>query len=193
MPFALFVLLLAVLLSYLRGGRLHRIADAPLHGSGLLLVGIALQSAIDVAPAGALQAGVTTVLLLAGQVLVVAWLVLNRHLPGVTLIGIGFALNALVIAGNGAMPVDPAALAALGVEAVALPSGGHVLMHPGTRLPLLADLWAVPLLRSVISAGDVVLAAGLIPLVHALLTDGSRPPRADPDRNAGSVSRPRPG
>ena len=178
MPFVLFTLLLAALLSWVRGGRPGRVADVPLHASGLLVVGLALRAAVDLAPPGSTPAGARTVLLLAGPLLVAVWLGLNRHLPGVTLVGIGLGLNALVIASNGAMPVDPAALAALGVEVAALPPGEHVLMHPRTRLPLLADVWAVPLLRSVVSAGDVVLAAGLIPLVHALM-------REDPDRGEG--------
>jgi hypothetical protein len=45
-----------------------------------------------------------------------------------------------------------------------------VLLDDATRLPWLADIWPLPPLRSIISIGDVVLAAGLIPLLHALMS-----------------------
>lgn len=173
MPFTLTVVLLAVLVSYLRGGRLRRIADARLQVPWLLFAGLALQIGVDVAAGrGVLGDASATglALLIASQVLVVAWLIINRQLPGVGLVAIGLALNATVIAANGAMPVDPDAMRALGLGALEVPPGKHTLLTDATRLPWLADIFPLPPLRSIISVGDVVLAAGLIPLTHALMT-----------------------
>ncbi len=175
--FTLAVLVLAVGIAYARGGRLARLAHAPLHASWLLVAGLALQVGVDVAAARGLLGTATTagwLLLLASQMLVVAWIIANRHLPGTVLIAAGLALNAIVIAANGAMPVAPEALAALGAEPGATPTGKHTLLTDETRLPWLADILPLPALRVVISVGDLVLAAGLIPLAHALMT--YRPP-----------------
>jgi len=172
-PFTLTVLLLAVGISYLRGGRLHRIADAPLRHSWLLFAGLALQLLVDLGAGRGLLEGAGTVgylLLLASQLLVLSWVLANWQLSGMLLVGIGLLLNAVVIGANGAMPVDPEAIAALGIEGAEVAPGKHVVLTEDTRLPWLADIWALPPLRSIISMGDVVLAAGLIPLTHALMS-----------------------
>lgn len=173
MFFTLTVVVLAVAASYLRGGRLSRLAEAPLRATWLLLVGLGLQVAVDVAASQGVLGGAGPagwLLLLASQLLVLGWIVANHHLPGTVLIALGLALNAVVIAANGAMPVAPSAMAALGVDPGVVPAGKHTLLTEGTRLPWLADIFPLPLLRSVISVGDIVLAAGLIPLTHALMT-----------------------
>jgi hypothetical protein len=172
-PFVLTALALAVAVGYARGGRLHRLAEAPLRWSWLLFAGVALQVLVDLGAARGIlpDAGRSGYLmLLASQVLVVGWVVANRHYPGMILVAIGLGLNALVIGANGAMPVHPDAIAALGIEGATVAPGKHTLLDESTRLPWLADIWPIPPLRSIISIGDVVLAAGLIPVTHALMS-----------------------
>jgi hypothetical protein len=110
----------------------------------------------------------------ASAALVCAFVVLNRHLLGIPLVAVGFAMNALVIVANGAMPVSERAAERAGVHLAALRAGDdakHELADRRTRLRPLADVIPVPLpgpLRrgsNVVSAGDVVLAAGLAQLV----------------------------
>jgi hypothetical protein len=196
LSFVLLVLAIAVIASLLRGGRFSRLAKAPLSWTWLLFVGVSLQVAADgLVIAGVLEpaSAVSYGLLLGSQLVVIAWVLANWQLPGLPLVAIGLMLNATVMAANGAMPVDPEAIAALGRDGSELVRGKHVLMTDDTRLPWLADIWAVPPLRSIISIGDVVLAAGLIPITHHLMTyrspserrrDGSprrvRPPGGDP-------------
>lgn len=183
MPFTVTVLVIAVLASWIRGGRLHRIAHAEIRAGWVLFVGVAIQLGVDVAAGrGVLpDAGVAGwSLLLSSQVLVVAFLLANRRLPGVWLVAIGLALNAVVIAANRAMPVDPAAIAAIGLEGATVPPGKHTLLTAETHLPWLADIIPVSWLRSIVSVGDLVLAAGLLPMTHALMT--SPPPRRSTGR-----------
>jgi hypothetical protein len=175
-PFTLAVVAVAVAASLLRGGRFRYLAERPLVAPWLLFTGVAIQVAVDVAAARELlpDAGWSGwVLLLVSQLLVVAFLLANRRLPGMSLVAIGLLLNAAVIAANRAMPVDPAAIVALGLEGAQVPPGKHTLLTDATRLPWLADIIPVPWLRSIISVGDLVIAAGLVPLTHGLL----RPPR----------------
>jgi hypothetical protein len=183
-PFVLASILIALVASYVRGGRLHRIAEAPLRWSWLLFVGVALQMVVDLgAGRGWLpDAGWSGyLLLLLSQLVVLGWVVANWHLPGMRLVTIGLGLNALVIGANGAMPVDPDAIRALGIEGAAVPPGKHTLLDDQTRLPWLADIWPLPPLRSIISIGDVVLAAGLIPLTHGLMSTRTGTTSADGD------------
>jgi len=191
-PFTVTVLVVAVLTSWARGGRLHRIGHAEIRAGWVLFVGVAIQFTVDVAAGRGLlpDAGVMGwSLLLSSQVLVVAFLLLNRRLPGVWLVAAGLALNAAVMAANRAMPVDPAAIAAIGMEGAAVPPGKHTLLTAQTHLPWLADIIPVPWLRSILSVGDLVLAAGLLPMTHALMT--SPPPRTDV-RRRGPRLRPTP-
>jgi hypothetical protein len=171
------VVVIAVAFSYARGGRLRRLGEAPLHRTWLLFLGVAIQIGVDVLAARELLGDASTigwVALLVSQLLVVGFLASNWQLPGTGLVALGLVLNAVVMAANGAMPVDPGAIRALGLDGASVPLGKHTLLTETTRLPWLADIWPVVPLRSIISVGDVVLAAGLIPITHALMTH--RPP-----------------
>lgn len=191
--FVLLVIAIAVVASLLRGGRFHRLAKAPLQHVWLLFVGAGLQVAADVLViVEVLEAtsALSYALLVSSQLIIVVWLVGNWQLPGLVLVAMGLLLNAIVMAANGAMPVDPDAIAALGRDSSELVRGKHMLMDDDTRLPWLADIWAVPPIRSIISVGDVVLAAGLIPITHYLMT--YRLPRERRRRANGSAT-PTPG
>ena len=177
MSLAVATLAVAVVVALLRGGRLRRIADSDLRWAGLLFLGVVLQVIVDLAAGrGVIGGGLTYAGLLASQIVVLAWVLGNRRQRGMALIGLGLLLNAVVMAANGAMPVDPDAVRALGVDTVAIAPGKHELLTSQTRLPWLADVLAVPPIRTVISVGDLVLATGIAVLVHHLMT--RRPPRA---------------
>lgn len=80
----------------------------------------------------------------------------NAHLPGMWLLAIGAVSNCVVVAANGGMPVDLAALTAAGAR---LPGDRlHIALTDGTALAVLADRIPVPLFRGVYSVGDVLLA-----------------------------------
>jgi hypothetical protein len=193
-PFTLSVLVLAVGLAYLRGGRLNRLEHAHLRWTWLLILGVALQVALDVAAVRGVFGDATTagwLLLVTSQLLVLGWILANAHLRGTVLIGLGLLLNAVVIAANGAMPVSPEALAAIGAEPTVNPTGKHTLLTDATRLPWLADVLPLPPLRSIISVGDIVLAAGLIPMAHDLMTH--RRPEERRRQRPGSAERERDG
>jgi len=171
--FVVLVLVLAVASSLVRGGRIHRLGQAPLRDTWLLFIGVALQLVSDAGVILGWFAGTSALsygLLLTSQVGVLAWVLRNWNLPGLILVAIGLALNAVVMGANGAMPVHPEAIAALGQDPVDLVRGKHVLLDDGTHLWWLADIWPVPPIRSIISIGDVVLAAGLLPITHHLMT-----------------------
>jgi hypothetical protein len=118
--------------------------------------------------------------LAASAALVLAFLALNRSVRGVGLVALGLLANALVVTANGAMPVSPQAAdrAGVGVLEVLVGDQRHELEGADTRLRALGDVIAVPLpLRpEVVSAGDVLVAAGLGQLVVLGMRTGLRSP-----------------
>lgn len=168
LPFTVLVLGVAVTIGYLRGGRLSRIAQG-VAWSWLLLVGLALQVTVDTSR-GQMPSLVASGLLLTSQLLVAVWGVRNRYRPGMPLILLGLLLNAVVLGANGAMPVAPEAIAAIGLPGVEPLPGKHEIMTEDTQLRYLADVVPLPPLRTIVSVGDIVLGAGLIPLLSHLMT-----------------------
>jgi hypothetical protein len=173
----LVVLLVALLAGRLAGGSLRRLAELPVRDRRLVAVALAAQllGVVVGGPAHPLGLAVS-----AG--LVVAFLARNRGLRGTGLITLGLLANAVVVLANGAMPVSTEAAARAGASTSALLDGSdprHVPAGPGTRLPWLGDVVPVPLplLPQVVSAGDVLVAAGAAQLV---LLGMLRPRRALP-------------
>lgn len=172
MFFTVVVVVASIAASVARGGRIGRIADAELAAPGLLFVGLVLQLGVDAGAATGIVGGALgPVLLGASHVLVLWFIARNRHVPGMSLVFVGFLLNAIVMAVNGAMPVHPEAITAIGLDGAEVPPGKHELMTSSTLLPWLADVIPLPPIRTIISVGDLVLAAGMIPLVHQLMSE----------------------
>lgn len=178
------VLLGAVAAGWLGGGRLRNLAHVSLRGTWLVFLAVGLQATLMAASAaGAPVEPLARPLLSASYLSLFAFAVANRYLPGMLLVVLGFGLNAAAIVANGAMPVAGDSLLAAGGLAELEP-GKHRLLADGDALPWLADVIAIRLLRTVVSVGDVVLAAGVGLLVPGLMR--RYPP--EPGRRA----RPRP-
>lgn len=161
MVLAVIVLVLGVLVGYALGGRLRHLGDLSLRGVWLLLVGLGLQLALTGGVALGVDVGTWAAPTMGASLLAVAAFMLgNVRVPGMALIGAGVLLNAIVIIANGGMPVSPTALEAIGSDATIDP-GKHRLLEPGDPFAILADIIPVAALRSVLSIGDVVLAAGV--------------------------------
>ena len=186
------ILVLALGAGWLAGGAVGNLARLRLRGTRLIFAALGLQVlllAVDAlgGPAAALGRPLMAISLLA----VVAFLLANRTLPAVPVILVGFAANALVIVLNGAMPVSPDALAAIGAAAE-VGAGKHELLDAATRLSWLADVIPLAPLRTVVSLGDLVLAAGVgLLVVGQMRRYPPRPGRQLPPRPVPPLSRPR--
>jgi hypothetical protein len=155
----------AVIAALLQGGSLDSLAATRFRWVPLLVTGLAVQIVFEIwDPEGLTRTGATTVIL-ASYAAVAGFTLLNRNLPGMLIATAAVALNVLVIAANGAMPVSPDAARRAGVG---LPetSVKHVVLDDDTRLPWLADVIPLPGMREVISIGDVLLALGLARLAY---------------------------
>ena len=163
-------ILLSIIVALIRGGRLDRLAGVSFRHGWVALLALGLQVAIvyAVEPGSRPSAW----LLIGSHVLLIFVIAVNRNIPGLPIVGLGLGLNLLVMLVNGGfMPVTPEALAQAGLShrAQGLSAGDHVLgakdvllPRDNTRLWILSDIFAVPLpvIRTVFSLGDLVLALG---------------------------------
>jgi hypothetical protein len=182
----LIAVLLALAVGYARGGRLGRLAKLPSPASLLALVWTAalLELVEGYVPEGRRFAVQLASYLLVSVFLVAYLVVLHRRgvgrgvLAGGAVVGAGWILNLAVILANGGMPVSHRALVRAGIAWIGDVRHGnlykHVPLGPGTHLGFLGDAIPVPMWPGgiVVSAGDVVLAAGFFLFVVAAL--GSR-------------------
>jgi len=188
------VLLGALLVGRACGGSVERLGALSLRRRRLVVAAL-LAQALGVVAGGPLHA----VGLAASAGLAAAFLLVNRGVRGTGLVALGLTANALVVGLNGAMPVSAAAAAraqvALG-DVVAGLDGRHELETPQTRLPLLGDRVPVllPVRPEVVSAGDVLVAAGLGQLVvMGMLTRlPASAPAPAPAPTAAGAAAPRP-
>jgi len=96
----------------LAGGRLSELPAERMRGILLSVGAVVLYwapSVLEVSPSAAV------VLVLCAYAALLAFAVVNLRLRGMAVVGVGLALNALVILANGGMPVDPAGVVAAGV------------------------------------------------------------------------------
>lgn len=167
-PMLIGVALVACMLTVpLLGGRLSRLAELEFRHAWLAVAALAVQVLIiSVLPGGAF--GLSAEIHLLSYGLLGAFVVLNRRIPGLLVIGLGGALNLAAIASNGGvMPANPAALEAAGLDERA----GFANSAPARDAPLgfLGDIFTVPAwfpVHNVFSVGDVLIVLGAFLLLH---------------------------
>ena len=127
-------------------------------------------------------------------VLLLAFVVLNRRRIGFLVIGVGMLLNFLAIVSNGGlMPVTPANAEKAGmgykIEGVelgeAIPRSKNVLLEASdSHLNWLSDrfTWVSGSPFAVFSAGDIIVAAGLVIVLLEFILAAL--PRSSPDRTS---------
>lgn len=173
---ALVLAVLTGVAARLRGGSLNGLAETTFRWTPLLVGALVLQITFlywDPEWLGS-RGGLAVVLASNGAVAV--WLLVNRTLPGLLLAAAGMALNVLVIAANGAMPVLESSAERAGIGQ-SLDDAGikHERLDEDTVLPWLGDAIPVRPFKEVLSVGDVVLALGLCRVVDRRMTKDKRP------------------
>ena len=177
-------ILIGLALGAALGGRPRRLGQLPLRWNGLVFGSLVIQ--LFVFTGLSIPAPVVTVLYLLSGGLVIGWLARNLSIPGIACVMIGGLSNFVAIAVNGGrMPVEPNLLAqARGAGYVSALAAGRVTSNSSladghTNLRWLTDQILIPPpwpLPTVLSAGDIVIALGVI----WLITRGMQPPRREP-------------
>ena len=175
MELVLFAAILAAAVGLIRGGTLSSLAETRFRCQWLLFVALAVQIVFTYwGPEGWTRADLRWVLL-ASTAGVAAFLVINFRLPGMLVAALGLAMNVTVIASNSAMPVSESAAKVAGAGSRGVEGGfKHEPLNDDTNVPVLADVIPIPVSRSVLSAGDVLLVAGIAYLVYRRTVAGRR-------------------
>lgn len=164
-------LILALLISMLRGGKISRLGQLVLRESWLVPVALLIQSGIYWAAVKEIGLTPNWLVQLFGTgsyFLLLIFTVRNRACPGMRWITLGILLNTVVISINGGvMPVDPLFLPEESRRALLGGQGTHGLMTPMTHLSFLADRFYLNILglKQVFSIGDILIDIGVFFLV----------------------------
>ena len=151
---------LGVAAALLSGGSLDRFAEARFRRAPLFWLSLVAPLVVAFGPGRSRTVPFAVAIVVISNLLLVAFALSNRHVPGLTLVALGVFLNALVITLNGGMPVSAAA----GREAASTQFVGSIKHEPltdETLLPLLADRIPVGPAGQVWSLGDLLLVAGV--------------------------------
>jgi hypothetical protein len=166
----LIVVGIAVVVGFVAGGSLRPFQDVRFRWWAAAIAGLALQG---VPLTTNIDRRVGFALLLVSYALLLVFVWRNRHLPALWLAFAGLAMNVLVIAVNGGMPVSAAALDVAGASPEGLSEGEtakHHLMGPDDMLTPLGDVIGIPPpIGAVLSVGDLFLYAGVAALVVAVM------------------------
>jgi hypothetical protein len=183
------ILLVAIAVSiavaFLRGGRLGGLTALSVRWGALAVAAFAIQAFFIYQTPARTTAGAwgwQEFLFVSSYLLLLAVIWVNRHLPGIKLVGLGLLLNFIVIVANGGwMPVTPEALTKVGYAYLApsLASGTRVrntkdiiLSKQETRLWFLSDIFILSRpfpVPSVCSIGDIVIASGAFLLIQSAM------------------------
>jgi hypothetical protein len=174
------------------GGRVSNLAHVQVRWAWLAPLAFLMQAYLIFFPAeragGLLSA--RSLLLTASHILlfVVVWQ--NRHLSGVKLLGLGLALNFLVMLVNGGfMPITPEALVQIGYDGNAsqLETGyivgrtKNMVAEAGeARLWFLSDIMVIPRpfpIPTALSLGDVLIVLGLFLFLREFMFLSQAPAR----------------
>ena len=153
------------------GGRAVRLVRIHFRWPWLAVVGLLVQVALFT-PAGDDMAGALEPVLYVGSTAAVfVAVVANLRLAGMAIVALGALSNMVAIVANGgAMPADPAALAAAGLDGPGAYTNSVVLENPALR-PL-TDIFAIPAdvpLANVFSVGDVLIGLGIVIVIAAAM------------------------
>jgi hypothetical protein len=137
-------------------------------------VGLVAQLVFEFWTPGWVIAGVGLAIFLVTDLMVAAWLLVNRRLPGMRLAALGLLLNVFVIAANQSMPVSAWAADVAGIRGSLDVGFKHETMTRATVAPWLGDVIPVPHTAEIFSPGDVVIAAGIVAFVYRTTRPATR-------------------
>ena len=180
---------LAIVAGALAGGGIPRIGDLRLRWIWLLGLALALRIvAVNLHDPTTGVSGIADVAFVGVYFLLFAWLWGNWQVPGLQVASVGIGLNALaVILNGGRMPIWSGAFNAAGFNLAALARDPfHELIATGSvstfiaRGGLFGDVIPIPLplIRDVVSIGDVLLALGIMWAIVYAMTRVDAPVRA---------------
>jgi MFS family permease len=181
-------ILAALIVGALAGGGIPRLADLRLRWTLLLVAALALRVVAGLSRDTGIGADIPVGWAFIGAYgLILAWLWGNWRVPGLQIAAVGIGANLLaVLINQGQMPIWPAAFIAAGFDQSAIAGDPfHFILQADTVASFVAqgglfgDVIPLPLpiIRDVVSIGDVLLALGIFWAVVYSMTRADVPSR----------------
>jgi MFS family permease len=193
-------ILLALIVGAIAGGGIPRLADLKLRWTLLLLLALGLRVLAGLAPELGLENLPIGWAYVATYALIFVWLWGNWRVPGLQIASVGIGANmAAVLVNSGQMPIWSAALFSAGfTEADIVDDPFHFILVAESvsdfvaRGGLFGDVipLPIPIIRDVISIGDVLLAIGIFWAVVYSMTRAEAPTRSTVALGGSSILRP---
>lgn len=148
-------------------GRIGALTELTFRWGWLALAGLLVQVVLFTQAGNDLAGDFGPALYVLSTLAVFVAVVRNIRIGGMVIVALGAVSNLAAITVNGgAMPADPAALAAAGLGGPGAYTNSVVLANPALR-PL-TDIYAIPAswpLANVFSVGDVLIGAGIVAVI----------------------------
>jgi hypothetical protein len=174
--FILYAIPLGFLLGLLLLGRPSGLATVRIAWAPLIVLGLLVQVVLFTDPVPGVVGELGAPIYVASNLVVLAAILVNVRIPGMSVVALGAGCNQLAIIANGGyMPASAAALAAQGRVPLDGYSNSALLADPA--FPFLTDIIALPTwlpFTNIISVGDVLIGLG-IALTIALAMRRGRP------------------
>jgi hypothetical protein len=182
--FILYSIVIGVFVGFLLGGRAARLGDLQIRWPWAIAAGLIVQVLLFSTPLTDRVGDIGPVIYVVSTALVLAAIIVNRRITGMSVVALGALSNLIAIVANGGyMPADLAAMASLGRTSIDTYSNSALLTNPALR-PL-TDIFALPTwvpFANVFSIGDVILGVGVaIVIVAAMRGAPSEAPEAVAD------------
>ena len=174
--FILYAVPIGIIAGLAIGGRLSGLAALKLRWAWLAVAGLVVQVALFSEPLGSLVGDAAPAIYVVSNLAVLAAVLRNLAVPVMPLIAVGAGCNLVAILANGgAMPADPAALIAAGID-----TAGHTnsVLTAEPALRPLTDIFAMPSwlpFANVFSIGDLFIGAGVAATIALAMRRGARP------------------
>lgn len=128
-----------------------------------------------------LDGSTATLCLATSLAVLIAVATANRHITGIAIVGVGLLVNLVAVVVNNGMPVRAGALVqARVIDADAIPratfTGARHLESPADAFGVLGDVLPIPLVREVMSFGDLIIVLGAGDAVRELSRRRARRP-----------------
>ncbi|MCE5314903.1 MAG: DUF5317 family protein [Armatimonadota bacterium] len=175
------LILIAMLIGWISGGRLQRLGDARIRHWWLILVPVAVYAAgwiFYAYPSLGSLSRLAGPMHLAEKIALFVFVLANIRIPGARLVLVGMALNLLALSANGGiMPASPSAVAEVFGKG-AVPPLRSIIMDASSGFKFLCDI--VParrpfvLIPAVYSVGDLVMSLGIFIAIIGLMRTPSK-------------------
>jgi hypothetical protein len=176
--FILYAIPIGIVVGFLLGGRLGRLAEVRFRWGWLAVAGLVAQILLFAEPVSTVVGAAGSPLYVASTAAVLVAVLRNvRELPGLWLVAAGAVCNLVAIVANGGvMPTTLEALATAGITPRDGFSNSAVVADPAVAA--LTDVFALPAwvpFANVFSIGDVLIGLGVIVVLAMGMRQGAGP------------------